>query len=150
MAFQQSVQAQADFQASNGFLSAGGENSGSNALIGFRLRLLLIIFELALVLLVLFNFQIEREQRLLLILPIIFFGFVLYSFLPATFRLPFFFLLTNVAFIQVLGLRGAAVTTGISLVLILLCHIPVRFSIRVMLLFAALIPLILIRAGQIT
>src|SRR5258705_12793451 len=132
MAFQQTGQAQADFQASNGFLSAEGKNSDSHALIGFRLKLLLIIFELALVLLVLFNFQIEREQRLLLILPIIFFGFVLYSFLPVTFRLPFFFLLTNVAFIQVLGFRGAAVTTGISLVLILLCHIPVRFSIRVM------------------
>src|SRR5262249_52598047 len=66
-----------------------------------------------------------------------FYSFVIHYFLPIRYRLPFFVLVSVLALAGILGLTNAAWLIAIGLALIGICHLPIRFSARVVLLLAA-------------
>jgi hypothetical protein len=111
------------------------------------LRFLVIAAQLA-VLIVLFNvFQIEPSSGLLRVLPLVFAGFLVHAFLPLRYRQQFFLLLSVAAFAVVLGPRAALLLVVLGLALIGICHLPVAFSTRVVLLVWAGAVLAALRAG---
>jgi D-alanyl-lipoteichoic acid acyltransferase DltB (MBOAT superfamily) len=96
------------------------------------IRFAMIAFELALILLVIYLFRIEREHGLVQMVPCIFGGFVIYHFIPARFRLPFFCLLSVFAYLLVLGTTNGLILLGLGLALIGLCHVPISFWLRIL------------------
>lgn len=96
-----------------------------------------LILQLGLVILVLYLFQIEEQRGLLRIVPLVFFGFFVHSLLPLRQRLRFFFLLSLGAYWVTFGATHAAILIAIGLSLVGLCHLPVAFPVRVVLVMAA-------------
>lgn len=108
-----------------------------------------IVAQLALVLILLSVLEIEPNSGLPRILPLLLGGFVLHAALPLAYRLPFFLLLSLIAFVVVLGPLPAAILVALGLGLIGLCHLPVAFSTRVVLLFGAAGALAAFRTGWV-
>ncbi|MBA3342920.1 MAG: hypothetical protein H0T48_13950 [Gemmatimonadaceae bacterium] len=106
-----------------------GTASGPGKLAGF----LAITAQLGLLLVLLRLFEIEPGSGLPRILPLVFAGFVVHAALPLTWRLPFFLLLSLAAIVLVLGPVAGPVLILIGLVLVGLCHLPVAFTIRALL-----------------
>ena len=106
--------------------------------------------QLALVLGVMHVFNVEEATGFLRISPLIFIGFILHSWIPVRFRLPFFFLLSMVALFVTLGSIHAIMLLTIGMGLILICHLPVPFLLRVALLLASGLGLVAIRAEWIS
>ena len=81
-------------------------------------------------------------------------GFVIHHFLPMCWRLPFFSLLSlagiGVAFGIPFGPAAAASLVGLGLLLITLAHLPITFSLRLVLLAAVGLFLVAVRASWIT
>ena len=71
------------------------------------------------------------------IMLLIFFGFLIHYFLPFEYRLPFFLFLSLSAIVCVFGVVQACWLVGIGLALIGLCHLPVRFMFRIVLVVLA-------------
>lgn len=94
-----------------------------------------VIVQLGLLMLVLRQFQIESSAFLQLAL-LTFAGFVVHAVLPMPYRLPFFLLLSLAGIGLVLGMANAAWLIGIGLVLITICHLPVVYTVRTILLLA--------------
>lgn len=107
--------------------------------------LLIICLQLGLLLLLFRQFQIESAAFLRLAL-LAFGGFVVHALLPLRLRLPFFVLLSLAGIGIVLGFANGAWLVGIGLVLIGICHIPVSFTIRGVLLLVVGVLLVLQRA----
>ena len=63
-------------------------------------------------------------------------GFIVHHLLPGRFRLPFFATLSLAGIVMVLGLIDAAWLIAIGLLLIAICHLPIAFALRVVLLLA--------------
>jgi D-alanyl-lipoteichoic acid acyltransferase DltB (MBOAT superfamily) len=78
-----------------------------------------------------------------------FYGFVIHYFLPLEYRLPFFLFLSFSAIFFIFGFVEAAWLIGLGLGLIGLCHLPIRFSYRVVLLVLAGIALSELRVNWI-
>jgi hypothetical protein len=97
---------------------------------------LLLVAQLVLLAMVLRQFQIESGAFRLLAL-VTFAGFAVHALLPMRYRLPFFLALSLTGIVLVLGVTNAAWLIGIGLVLIGLCHVPVSFRVRALLLVAA-------------
>ncbi len=110
------------------------------------LEFLAIAVPLALIVLVIREFQLESGGFIYLS-TLTLFGFVINSFLPLRYRLPFFVLLSLAGVAVVLGLTTGAWLIGIGLLLIGICHLPVAFGARVALLLIAGASLILLRVG---
>jgi len=110
-------------------------------------RFLLISAQLGVLLLLLRLFQIEPGTGLPRILPLVFGGFVVHAALPMRWRLPFFLLLSIAAIGVVLGFAAGAVLVLLALLLIAVCHLPIAFSTRVLLLLQITAVLAAIRAG---
>ena len=91
--------------------------------------------QFGLLLLVILAYEIEGRAFGTLA-TVAFVGFLIHHFLPQAYRLPFFVCLSLAGTILVLGLATAAWVFGIGLVLIALCHLPVRYSLRILLLIA--------------
>lgn len=108
-----------------------------------------ILAELAFLFYVIYKFQIEQEHSLPLITPSLFFGFIVYNLIPLRFRLPFFFCLFCGTLGLLIGPANAAILVAIGLGLLLLCHLPASFSVRVVAVVAAAILLAAIRIGAI-
>jgi hypothetical protein len=130
---------------------------------------LAVAAQFGLIVLIVHNFQIEG--RLGPLLNICFAGFLLHHWLPARFRLPFFALLSVVATIFILsqdslnallgidsgfcsgehlatvGTQPGLALVGIGMVLIGLCHLPVPYWARVLLLVAVGAVLAVVRAN---
>jgi hypothetical protein len=98
---------------------------------------LVISAQLALILLLLHQLEIERDAGFLRILPLVFGGFVVHAALPLRYRLPFFLLLSFTAIGIVLGFQAGALLVILGLGLVGLCHLPLAFSTRVVLLLVA-------------
>ncbi|MCI0621684.1 MAG: SGNH/GDSL hydrolase family protein [Acidobacteria bacterium] len=98
-------------------------------------RLALVVAQLALLVFIMRQFQIESSAFLRVVL-LAFGGFVVHSFLPFRYRLPFFLGLSLGAIWIVFGTANGIWLVGIGLALIGLCHLPVPFSIRVLLLLS--------------
>src|SRR6266446_3404394 len=75
------------------------------------------------------------------------YGFLLHYFLPLRYRLPFFLFLSLSGIVFIFGFVQAGWLIGIGLMLIGLCHLPIRFSFRVVLLVLAGLALAEFRAG---
>ena len=88
-----------------------------------------VALQLGLVLLLLRQFQIESAAfRLLAMLA--FAGFAIHSFLSLPARLPFFAALSLVSIPVALGMVNGAWLIAIGFVLIAVCHLPVSFRVR--------------------
>ena len=129
-----------------------------------------VVTQFALIVLLVDYWQLE-SLSLARVMQLAFVGFVIHHLLPQRFRLPFFAVLSLVAVIVVVGQMGpktwmdgltgrtsflgllyhlipGLTLIGIGLALIGLCHLPVRFSVRVGLLAAAGIGLVFLRANS--
>jgi D-alanyl-lipoteichoic acid acyltransferase DltB (MBOAT superfamily) len=76
------------------------------------------------------------------------YGFLLHYFLPLRYRLPFFLFLSLSGIVFIFGFVQAGWLIGIGLILIGLCHLPIRFYFRVGLLVLAGVALAEFRAGR--
>ena len=150
-----------------------GEPASSNrvALLGHLPGLapfLAVLVQFGLIILVIDRWQLESVS-LVRLLELAFAGFVIHHLLPLRFRLPFFALLSLTATVIIIGQIGpqtwiggltgkipfhdfvsrlipGAALIAIGLGLILLCHVPVRFGVRIGLIVAAGFGLVLLRA----
>ena len=112
------------------------------------LRFATIMLQLGLLAALIKRFHLESPaffQVLLLVLG----GFAIHYFLPLAYRLPFFLALSLSSICIVLGPQPAAWLIGLGLALIGICHIPVAFWIRGVLLLAAAGLLTAMRVGWV-
>jgi D-alanyl-lipoteichoic acid acyltransferase DltB (MBOAT superfamily) len=110
------------------------------------LRFLAIVVQLSLLVLVMRQYQIENRAFFHNILLLALFGFLIHHFLPASWRMPFFLLLSLAGISGVLGPANAAWVVVAGLVLIAVCHLPVAFRMRVLMLLAVAAALAAMRA----
>lgn len=124
------------------------------------LGFLLVAAQCAVILFLAQRFRLE-DDRFLLVVRAALGGFVVHHFLPSRWRLPFFVALSMGTLLYYLGLRQArwdlaqalprmGLLVGIGLVLIGICHLPLRYGVRVTLLLAVGGVLAVFRAGWIT
>ncbi len=106
--------------------------------------------QLALVVLLLQHFAIENTAFYEKIAVLTFAGFVLHHSLPQRHRLPFFVALSFVAAWTTFGFVAAGWLIALGLSLILICHLPLGFGLRVALLIAAGLLLALFRGGSLS
>jgi hypothetical protein len=129
---------------------AGGTQSAhkpfSNVWVRDAARLAVIALQLALVLGVARLFDIEEGSGFNRIAPVIFVGFVIHAVLPLAYRKPFFLVVFLAALQTVLPFPTSAIVVAIGLVLIGICHLPMAFGLRVLLLVASAAVLALFRA----
>jgi lysophospholipase L1-like esterase len=78
-----------------------------------------------------------------------FYGFLIHYVLPSQYRLPFFLFLSLATIAGILGFVNSIWLIGIGLGLIGICHLPVSYTARVMLLFVSGTVLVALRAGWI-
>lgn len=119
----------------------------SSGRIGIK-EYVVILFQLGVVLLLLRQFQIESAAFLRLAL-LAFSGFAIHALLPLRHRLPFFLLLSFVAIVTTLGIANGASLVTIGLILIGICHLPVSFRLRGILILAVVALLVMWRAKWI-
>jgi len=98
-------------------------------------KFLLIVLQLALMLLAMRQFQIENAAFLRLAV-LAFGGFLLHAWLPLSYRLPFFLGLSLAGIVLVMGWQNGAWLIGIGLLLIGICHLPLSFLWRIVLLLS--------------
>ena len=105
----------------------------------------LILVQLGLLTLLLRQFQIESAAFIRLAL-LAFCGFAVHALLPMRFRLLFFVALSLAGTVLVLDIVNSVWIVGIGLVLIGICHLPVSFRIRGLLLLIVGALLVALRA----
>src|SRR5437867_5132819 len=106
---------------------------------------IVILLQLGLLTVLLRQFQIESAAFLRLAL-LAFGGFAIHAVLPMRYRLPFFLALSLVGIVLVLDIANGLSIIGIGLVLIGICHLPVSFRVRGILLVLVGALLIALRA----
>ena len=94
---------------------------------------IIIALQLGLLLLAIDLYRIEARAGLPELKYLIFGGFVVHAWLPLKWRRPFFFTLTLAAMIVMFGWVNAAWLAGVALAMIGLCHLPIPFWSRVLL-----------------
>ncbi|MEZ4588648.1 MAG: SGNH/GDSL hydrolase family protein [Gemmatimonadales bacterium] len=104
-----------------------------------------IAFELAALTVVLTVWQLEGPGLYERIAPLIFLGFLIHHALPAAWRPGFFLALSLAGILAVLGMANGLLVVGVGLLLIAICHLPVSFGARALLLVAAGVVLALAR-----
>src|SRR2546428_1700848 len=109
------------------------------------LAYVVIVLQLGLVTLLLRQFQIESAAFLRLAL-LAFGGFAIHALLPMRYRLPFFLGLSLIGIVLVLDIGNGLSIVGIGLVLIGICHLPLSFRVRGILLVIVGALLIALRA----
>ncbi len=114
-----------------------------------RTQFVYLAAQLALVLAVARVYHVEEVYGFTVILPVIFFGFLVHAWLPMSRRLPFFVLLSFTALGVLLGFPQSVGLIVLGLGLIALCHAPVPYAARVGLVVAAGAGLAVVRAGGI-
>jgi hypothetical protein len=134
--------------------AAGRPNIGEwlNLLNRDRLQIsqfLSVAVQLSLLVLVISQFQLENQAFYSNIMPLVFYGFLIHYFLPSRYRLSFFLLLSLAALIGIFGLVNSAWLIAIGLALIGLCHLPVSYPIRLVMLFVAGAVLVAVRVDWI-
>ncbi|GJM20507.1 MAG: hypothetical protein DHS20C15_04220 [Planctomycetota bacterium] len=117
-------------------IDSGATSQGSSAPREFSpaLRFLALCVELALVLGLTHVFELEASSGLLELTPWVFGGFLLHAALPARWRLRAFLALSLAGFAVVFGPALAACMVALGLTLLVICHLPVPWWLRLSLL----------------
>lgn len=111
-------------------------------------RTLVLLLQLGLALLVIHQYQLE-SRTFFYMMAVAVIGFAVHATLPLRYRLSFFVFLSFTGIGLAFGpLHGAWLITA-GLVLIGICHLPVRFGVRIALLVAAGAALAVSRAGAL-
>ena len=105
-----------------------------------------LIIPLILIGLSIYFFHIELDIRLIGIMPIVIGGFAIHSFLPATWRLPFLFLLTLAAIFRLLDWSDGLILIGLGLTLFAIANLPVRAIWRIIIMLGLTAILVAFRA----
>ena len=90
---------------------------------------------LVLALVVIYQFRLE-SRTFFNVMAIASAGFVVHALLPLRFRLPFFVALSMATIVVALGWADGVSLVALGLVMIGICHLPLRFAWRVLLLVA--------------
>ena len=106
-----------------------------------------VALELALLVLVFRAWRIESPAFFEILAPLVFAGFVVHHWAPFRLRLAAFALMSVAAVLAVFGPGPGAWLLGLGAGLIALCHVPVRWGLRVALVVAAGAALALLRGG---
>ena len=112
-------------------------------------RFLVVAVQLALVMYAIRIYALEDGFGFQTIIPLIFGGFLVHSWLPMKWRLPFFVGLTLAAIWILFGWIPGSWLIGIGLALIGICHLPIPKWIRVSIIVVASAVLIAFRAAWI-
>jgi D-alanyl-lipoteichoic acid acyltransferase DltB (MBOAT superfamily) len=112
-------------------------------------KFLVVTIQFGFVVLVIRQFQLVNEPFYEQIMPLTFIGFLIHYFLPYRYRLSFFLVISLSGFMAVLGLINGAWLIGIGLIIIGICHLPIRFAARCGILIATGIFLAVLRADRI-
>jgi len=96
----------------------------------------LIVLQLGLLILLVRSFELESQAFYNSVMMLTFYGFLVHFFLPMEYRMPFFLLLSLVAIIGIFGAQNGAWLIGVGLAMIGVCHLPVKYSLRVGILVA--------------
>jgi D-alanyl-lipoteichoic acid acyltransferase DltB (MBOAT superfamily) len=128
-------------QAARGSATNG---STTNLLAQELPRFLFVLGQLGLAVLVIRQFQIESSAFLRVFL-LATAGFAVHYFLPRTWKLPFFVLLSLTSILLVMGAVTGVALIGIGLVLIGICHLPIAWTARIALLVASGVVLAVLR-----
>jgi hypothetical protein len=91
-------------------------------LLGAQVGLLALIFRL---------FNVESQAFRNIIIPLVFWGFLIHHLLPRPLRIHFFLVLSLGAIFKVVGITNSLWIVGSGVLLIALCHLPVVFWKRV-------------------
>ncbi len=109
-----------------------------------RLAAVTIQFALLIVVIRMLNIETKAFEN---VLTLAFGGFLVHHFLPSSWRLPFFALLSVASVLLAFGLEHGGWMLGLGGLLIALCHIPAAISIRILLILAVAACLALFRIG---
>jgi D-alanyl-lipoteichoic acid acyltransferase DltB (MBOAT superfamily) len=106
-----------------------------------------ISVQLALMMVLVNQYDLENRAFSQNIFPFVFYGFLFHYLLPVQNRLPFFLLLSITAILGIFNLENGIwlITSGIALIGI--CHLPISFLARAVILIAAGVILALLRAN---
>ena len=96
-----------------------------------------VVIQLGLLVLVVRQYELENQAFSHRILPLAFYGYIIHYFLPLRYRLPFFMLLSLAAILGIFGLSSGLWLIGTGLGLIAICHLPLHFSMRMVILLIA-------------
>jgi hypothetical protein len=109
-----------------------------------------LTIQLGAVLLVIWQFQLEASYGLLQLLPLVYLGFLVHALIPLEWRLPGFFFLSLTAILTVLGFLHGAIVIGAGVGLIAICHLPIGFRWRVLIILGVMVLCATLRAGWIS
>ena len=98
---------------------------------------ILVAAQLGLLVAIIQQFKIGEITGFVKIAPLVFIGFVIHAWLPRSLRLPFFFLLTLSGIFLLLDITSGILLVSLGLLLIGICHLPVAFTTRIILLLFA-------------
>lgn len=94
-------------------------------------------------------FHLENQAFYHNLMLLTFYGFLIHYFLPSDYRLPFFLLISLAAIAGILGFVNSIWLVGIGLGLIGICHLPVSYNKRVVILLVVGAVLVTFRTGWI-
>ena len=120
----------------------------TNSLLQELPRFLFVLGQLGLAVLVIRQFQIESSAFLRVFL-LATAGFAVHYFLPRTWKLPFFVLLSLASILMIMGAVTGLALIGIGLVMIGICHLPVSWAARIALLVVSGVILAVLRTEVI-
>jgi len=109
-------------------------------------KLAILVVQVALAIAAIWQFQIEGRAFFALAL-LCGVGFLIHALLPFAYRLPFFLVLSVVTVPWVLGAAPGVWVVGLTLLVVGVCHLPIRWSRRVVAVAAAGACLAVCRAG---
>jgi acyl carrier protein len=109
----------------------------------------LVTAQLALTLLVVHEFRLE-SRTFFEVLLLATGGFVVHALLPMRHRLAFFVLLSAASIVLALGLRDGGFVLLLGLVLIAVCHLPIRLPLRALLLLGIGVLFAVFRVGKLS
>ena len=112
-------------------------------------QFLSIAFQLGLLVFAVQLFHLENQAIYENLMVVTFCGFLIHYFLPSHYRLPFFLLISLAAIAGILGFVNGLWLLGIGLALVGICHLPLAYNIRVVILLVAGAALAALRAGWI-
>ncbi len=109
-----------------------------------------VLFQLGLLVLIIQQFHIENQAFYHNLSLLILFGFIIHYFLPAQYRLAYFLFISLAAILGVFGLAAGLPLIAIGFGLIAICHLPIPFFARALLLLATGTVLALMHLGTIS